>query len=457
MRQNMRLVKWVQISDIHIMENDDVVTNQLRENIINEISRIRNLDCVIITGDFFFKGKVNFDWLKNFLEQIKSRVNKKIFFCPGNHDVNRNATLYDAKTSRIIVRDEIVQNSRNSEGDFLDNNQPQELKLLTETSFSYFYQIMDKILGDEKKRENFEYDIFPLNKNDGNADPVFIALNTELLSGQRRSKEDIRNCIEKESKEISKALLSGNTDKLKASLSRYLDAYKELQDGVPVDDNLCFISLKSVRDICSYINASMNMPVIVFGHRPITQMPNIIQQRFRSFMESIGSKIYLCGHEHKVGVHEVNIAIPETNSYTFYQITVGGSFTDQSHYNKCSFAVCELIQEPVQNALLLKTELYLWNKRFSEYDIEGYDSNAAGNRPFEWETVKLKDLTVAYTNNLASDILFESSKSILEKKDESRDFKKRDNEDDNLRNIDLSSTEIGNPKKNDLYDSHKEF
>lgn len=404
--QVKKILKWVQISDVHIMANDDSINNRLREKVIGKISRINGIDCVVITGDFFDKGKANATWLKSFLHQIRMEVSENIIFCPGNHDVNRNATLYDTDNSKILIRDEIVQNHRGSKRteSSLKKDDLRIYELLTEKSFSYFYQIMDKILCRPDSIRNYEYEFFSLPNRKEDKNILFLALNTELFSGQRRPQKEIRNIMELEGEKIQKALLSGDTDLLSTSVNKYIKVSRDLQYAIPIDDNLGFISEESVAEIKNIISRYKdNSMVIVLGHRPITLMPKNVQLLFSMLMEDIGSKIYLCGHVHKVkfGVQEVIETAEENclNPYQFYQISVGGTFSDKSHYNMCSFAVCELVRSWDNNSIKLRSEVNLWNKRFSSEDIEGYDRNSEENFPYKWETVKMNDITIIHLNS----------------------------------------------------------
>ena len=455
--QTQKLVKWVQISDVHIMANDGSITDRLREKVIDQISKIDGIDCVIITGDFFDKGKANASCLKKFLDKIRMEVSENIIFCPGNHDVNRNATLYDVDNLNLLIRDEIVQKLRGDERTepFLKKDDMRIYELLTEKSFSYFYQTIDTILCRPISPRNYEYEIFSLpNGEDNNI--IFLALNTELFSGQRQPQKDIRDVMEIEGEKIQKALLSGDTDLLCTSVDKYIKASKDMQNAIPIDDNLGFISEEAIAEIKNKIKRYKgDRIVVVLGHRPITLMPENVRLVFSMLMEDIGSKIYLCGHVHKVkvGAQEVGEKSEEigVNPYRFYQISVGGTFSDKSHYNMCSFIVGELYRNWENNSIDLKSKIHLWNKRFSPEDIEGYDRDSIENSPYKWETIKLTDISIKRLN--CTNV--EKTRNTIKKQTdtvESKVNKKPVDQNDKIQNKKMPSEEE-NP--DDLYNSHR--
>ena len=457
--QLQKPIKWVQISDVHIMATNNPISNLLQEKVIEKISEIDGIDCVVITGDFFDKGKANTYWLKNFLNQIRKRVSKNIFFCPGNHDVNRNATSYDAAKSKIVIRDEIVQRmrERRETEPFLKKDDLCIYELLTEKSFFYFYDIMDKMLDRSVSTRNYEYEIFSLPNHEEYSNILFLALNTELFSGQRQPKKEIRDAIKIEGEKIQKALFSGDTDLLGASVDKYIKASRDLQEAIPIDDNLGFISKESVEDIKETINSCKgNHVVIVFGHRPITLMPENVQIVFSMFMKDIGAKIYLCGHIHKAkfGVQEVVKAEEfSINPYQFYQMSVGGTFSDKSHYNICSFAVCELVHSWDNNGLELRSEIHLWNKRFSSEDIKGYDQYSEENFPYKWETIKLNSIQIKSLNTPNAEKT-QNTVNIHNDTDENG-FDKMPV--DHKHNIHKKTVPFNDEDTNDLYNSHREW
>lgn len=452
-----KLVKWVQISDVHIMANDGSITDRLREKVIEQISKIDGIDCVVITGDFFEKGKANATCLKKFLDKIRLEVSENIIFCPGNHDVNRNATLYDVDNSNLLIRDEIVQKLRGEERTepFLKKDDMRIYELLTEKSFSYFYQTMDKMLCRSISPRNYEYEIFSL-PNSENNNIIFLALNTELFSGQRQPQKDLRDVMEREGEKIQKALLSGDTDLLGASTEKYIKASKELQNTIPTDDNLGFISESSIAEIKNKIKCyKENCTVVVLGHRPITLMPENVQLAFSMLMEDIGAKIYLCGHVHKVkvGAHEVVGKSEEigVNPYQFYQISVGGTFSDKSHYNMCSFIVGELDRNWEKNSIELRSIVHLWNKRFPSEDIEGYDRDSIENFPYKWETIELTDISIKRLNSMN----LEKTQNTIKKQSDMVESKVNKIPVDQNKNIQNKQVPSEEENPNDLYNSHR--
>lgn len=83
------MVKWLQISDLHIKERADWIN--FEQELAVKCEELGNIDLVIVTGDFhdFSEGK-DFHHCKEFLTRLMSQLHldmeEDLFLIPGNHD-----------------------------------------------------------------------------------------------------------------------------------------------------------------------------------------------------------------------------------------------------------------------------------------------------------------------------------------------------------------------------------
>lgn len=104
-------LKWLHISDFHCKENikwsQDLVLNSLLNDIKQKYSGESKPDLIFVTGDISFSGKkVEFDMAQEFIDELSevTSVEKdKVFFVPGNHDVDRNEEEDAIVGARILT------------------------------------------------------------------------------------------------------------------------------------------------------------------------------------------------------------------------------------------------------------------------------------------------------------------------------------------------------------------
>ena len=97
--ENKRIIRWLQISDLHIgKDNNKWKDGIIRKRILECIDdNMHPLDFVVITGDIFHKGQINDDTIeiaKKLISELKE-ISERILFCIGNHDYVRTQKRYD--------------------------------------------------------------------------------------------------------------------------------------------------------------------------------------------------------------------------------------------------------------------------------------------------------------------------------------------------------------------------
>lgn len=116
---NERIMRWLHLSDIHFnMKGYDA--KNVREQLLVKLRELDlQIDFILITGDCLFKfGKGSWSQ-KEIIAYIKDIANackcscKKVYICPGNHDVNREDN----------DRNGLINDIRNGNKDFSDNFQ----------------------------------------------------------------------------------------------------------------------------------------------------------------------------------------------------------------------------------------------------------------------------------------------------------------------------------------------
>lgn len=110
-------MKWMHISDIHFNLKGYDAQNIRKQLLVKLKELALELDFILITGDILFKfGKGSWNQ-KEVIDYIKKMAstcgcsNRKIFICPGNHDVDRDN----------IIRNDLISNIREEKKDFSEN------------------------------------------------------------------------------------------------------------------------------------------------------------------------------------------------------------------------------------------------------------------------------------------------------------------------------------------------
>lgn len=359
------LLRWLHISDVHYMGGpSQEYIHDLINDAITEFSEKRGkVDCVIISGDFFQQGENNSN-LENWIQQIckiclkrdapeddwKEFWKTRVLFCPGNHDLNRDA--YRLTKKKLLHRRDLLQPE---EGRIAYPSKSGKYKLLIEDSFALFDEVITKRLAENDDAKFGEYRMFEVPDSNGGS-VLFVGLNTALFAGQIADKKTLeKNLAEaRENFENADSCKDGYQSAEKA-YKEYLNRYREFAERLPNDEGkLGFISKGSVDAITDKINNGHYSAVVVFGHHPISDFSEKGKGCFwKAVSKKWGAKLYLCGHEHQPKVLKEKITIKNggnTDDHFVNEIKVGGNFSDWTPWNVPSFALCTLFEEDKREA-----------------------------------------------------------------------------------------------------------
>ncbi|MDQ8727384.1 metallophosphoesterase [Bradyrhizobium sp. LHD-71] len=133
----MRTVRWLQISDFHLRTRQaweqDVVLSAMCKSIERKCKGEGGLDFILATGDLAFSGKAEEYQLSSaFFDEIVKVTGvprERIFFIPGNHDVNRDRQKMCFAGARHVLQNE------NAIDDFLGS--PEEVATLLQRQEHY--------------------------------------------------------------------------------------------------------------------------------------------------------------------------------------------------------------------------------------------------------------------------------------------------------------------------------
>ncbi len=318
---------------------------------LNWFIRSNPVDCIVITGDFFFRG--NFDTktkekLKSFLQTIYQICSdagrwgwnlgepmRRIFWCPGNHDLRREAVTVNNGIP-LYRRDRIYKVS--NEGYF----DPKESRdLFTEQTFREIYTFMCELRGDTLNPDMYETQIFQVPER--NSPPVyFLAINTALLAGQV-SCEVTDKDVETAYETFFKCHNAHDSEHALAAYQKY-HKYLHIREGKEIADEgkLCFISEESTDRLHTQLAENGRGIVVLMGHHPYDFLDQPAQNRFRNFVQQNAIKLYLHGHTHIIQSEapsgKRNPLLTRENPIRC--IGVGGLYLNsQDSYNQLSFAL----------------------------------------------------------------------------------------------------------------------
>jgi uncharacterized protein len=102
---NLKNLKFIQISDLHFDGRKDVIFDRLPTKLVKEMIEIINkeeVDLIFITGDFLQRHLDNLEDLMKELKKLKSKMG--IYGCLGNHDYYRNYQLLRDKLQENGIR-----------------------------------------------------------------------------------------------------------------------------------------------------------------------------------------------------------------------------------------------------------------------------------------------------------------------------------------------------------------
>lgn len=263
--ENKRIIRWLQISDLHIgKDNNKWKDGIIRKRILECIDdNMHPLDFVVITGDIFHKGQINDDTIeiaKKLISELKE-ISERILFCIGNHDYVRTQKRYDYLT---LLNQE--QDKRDRGNAFCA-----ELK----KDFDRFVLFCQEADAKSNPIETGTYvykDIEGLN---------IVVLNTSVFSGNPKCDSN----------------------------------GKIIRNGVMDDGKLWFSEL----DLPDIEKIDLSNPTIVIGHHTIQMFEKDAQHQIIDMFKELHAVGYFCGHMHRT----LHNKISGINQYT-----IAGTFSD---------------------------------------------------------------------------------------------------------------------------------
>lgn len=143
----MGKIKFFHLSDFHFDGNikDLYATNKVLKTLLNTIEEYEP-DLIFVTGDIGNKGiEKDYEYAKEFFEDLLDRTKIKkdrLWFVPGNHDVNRAAGRFLKRT---------IDNNQESE-DFFSSSEGREVYV---KKFNYYKQFLENFFpGREFSEDN---------------------------------------------------------------------------------------------------------------------------------------------------------------------------------------------------------------------------------------------------------------------------------------------------------------
>lgn len=101
-------MKLVHISDIHLVENGNVIwgtdTKLHFDRAIDKINSIKDIDAIFVSGDLADDGSL---WAYQYIDEAFKSLRIPTYCCPGNHD-NIEFMLNDFKPSFIETREHVT-------------------------------------------------------------------------------------------------------------------------------------------------------------------------------------------------------------------------------------------------------------------------------------------------------------------------------------------------------------
>lgn len=390
-RGTLEYFRWLHLSDIHHVNTaeNEKLHREFLEKIKTEI-RTAPIDCIVMTGDFAYQGIIDagvYDFVSEIYSICSNAGNwgwetgknmDRLFTCPGNHDLNRNAAIEDADLYRPEILPELAEKCKT---EFMDSS-ASEYDLMTTHAFRPYRIFVEKSKAQKLSGTYpYEYNIFKV-PGQYTPDPVrFIGINTELLAGQLRAKDVIQQELAEQYSEFMDAHRRFDFQKAREIYEQYCEGQKELIEGNVAKDEkrLCFISEEARKSAEEEIKKVEGAPIVIlFGHRSIEAFSEEAQQREANFASACNqSQIYLCGHSHKPGRSKIVTRFLNNNSIQ-HQICVGGSFADPSGYNTCSFSIGTITWRNGQPPEMRDT-LYIWEKLFDPASADG-----TTEKPYHW-------------------------------------------------------------------------
>lgn len=316
--------RWLQISDLHVLmrPEQDTFRHHLLEGSpklpssystldrggLRALLEKKPVDCVVLCGDVFSKGGWDaheMDEAKSFLEALygisgagKCDVGsgmERLFFCPGNHDLVRAAYL--KHEGALLQRLDVIGGLCDSQVRNLDIRESSpEYRLLTECAFGPIYGAMNLMTGlPVPTGREWEARVFSVPIGNDPDDRIsFVGINTELTAGR-----DLAPGYVEADRQLALFRRAHEEGKMKRALKAYSRYRDEIvKAGEARQEHLVFISPEACEEVRKTVQCSC--VVILFGHRPLDQLPADSVAYLEAFARECGSELYLSGHAHRL-------------------------------------------------------------------------------------------------------------------------------------------------------------
>ncbi len=377
-------MRWLHISDLHIGPDGlpaevEALMNRFLKDLKSKLSD-EPVDCIIFTGDLFNRGAWTSSQTTDAQAILKDIYREcslaggwewtdtepmtRLFYCPGNHDVLREAYRV-SKNNHVLHRKNLVSTPANILSNGQLSTSDDNYLLLTQGTFGQFDTAMKDLCGNDTYISDYEYEYRIFEILDGENKFSFIGVNTALLAAQEFDSDDVAQELQNALTEFHNYHSTLNTQKALNAYKKYDTAVNKKLGTIKNDkNNLCFISAQAQQAIQT--TRSKNSIPILFGHHPISFLSEEAAGKVCINAEKNEIPLYLCGHMHKP--HGESVRAPyETclgklsKESNVYQVTVGGLFLDPSGYNEMSYSIGELTcVRPDQ--LLLNVSVFVYAK-----------------------------------------------------------------------------------------------
>ncbi len=368
--------RWLHISDLHLFgdtDNEQFLRYMLegnknshdqleQEGLVGIMGSYGGVDCIVATGDFFSRGEVDVDSKERVKQTIERICNQcaetsnwpreeglnRLCFCPGNHDLIRDAVSDMDENYRRLTRKSCIQNAGNAPDAHLSVSE-RERNLIVKDTFKPFYETMPnlnnrddiKILGDG------QIVCFRPRVRDANFEPIVImvGLNTALLAGQYSERPDILNGEVKDQIDTAykKAWIERKYGEAKTDIASALDKIMQInQDKIDDYGKLCLPDNNAFIELQKYLDQKRDAPVIpvLFGHHSLEFFKPKAQDVMTDFINKNRIGLYLCGHSHQVYDGPINtMPLSRYAVNTCLQVISGGLFLDEERFNQISFSI----------------------------------------------------------------------------------------------------------------------
>jgi predicted MPP superfamily phosphohydrolase len=175
----MKKVRILHITDLHYSSKPKAARDRLLQNFINDLKK-QEYDIILFTGDIVNSGsKGDFESVfENFIKKIPSSTASNVFYCPGNHDVNRSderKAITDHIESKVESLDRLNKFVKQNSEDLEDSFRP----------LTNYFDFVKGQLDDEDKFNRF-YTSHSRKVND--LDIGIVSINTSWLALGRKDR-----------------------------------------------------------------------------------------------------------------------------------------------------------------------------------------------------------------------------------------------------------------------------